>query len=769
MTEALSKMNPGQEQPQRQLSDALTKEYLALNSWQRLSCFVYLFVLSSCLYLQGDLTIARLQELAAAGDGEKRSFVAEAGSNYGNFLRAALRVNPLFSIAPLFFVSLVSLLNMQAELVLKDAALLRAAWRSYYTNLSSRFSDPRWIRDFTLDVRPLILTPLCVAPPCMILFMALNTVRPLVQKLWPKPPENTAYGIECLRLRQRIDDSLSPGRVDFYNAPWFNWVVVAPFLMGLPAMVSVWLYWHLGLDPLFGYPSHSPRFFPVFTVILMYIYALGWCASTLFFRSYFTFAWNFISCEYDLELYPDMIKRLPIKGWFLDFLSMRGYGGLQEIRWTDVTAVSFGGGRLSSELSAQEQPMLAFVKKLATLYENIAAKLDVRSDELLIEAKGRQISINLFELTSEQKSALFVALRKYAPSIRLDPAVQQALIGTTVLQEPRYTEIWFSVLARNAGDNAVGELSRGDKLQEGRYSVKAKIASGGQAVVYQAIDENGEMVVLKEYQLTAGESLDIMIESARDFENESSILEQLSHPAIVKILDKFFERGRVYIALEHVKGKSLRQMVSERGALSASQIVSLSKQMCSILEYLHKQEPPVVHRDFTPDNIIIQPNGQLKLIDFSVSQRCLESQLMHCAGKHCYTPPEQFRGQACPQSDIYALGAMLYYLACGRDPAAISVSELPQSSSAELLKLNTVITGCTQLSLNQRYESVAWVLNELLAVGSTLPAARLAIGRESFQRTMSSAREKIVLRESGSNWTKIRRETAGHRHLTNPL
>ncbi len=106
-------------------------------------------------------------------------------------------------------------------------------------------------------------------------------------------------------------------------------------------------------------------------------------------------------------------------------------------------------------------------------------------------------------------------LRTHAPSIHLDASVQQALIGTTVLREPRYTDIWFSVLSSTVRDTAVGELTRGDKLRKGRYSVKTrKIPSRRTVYHIPAINEDGDMVVLKEYQLTPGESLDIMIRSA---------------------------------------------------------------------------------------------------------------------------------------------------------------------------------------------------------------------------------------------------------------
>jgi serine/threonine protein kinase len=115
--------------------------------------------------------------------------------------------------------------------------------------------------------------------------------------------------------------------------------------------------------------------------------------------------------------------------------------------------------------------------------------------------------------------------------------------------------------------------------------------------------------------------------------------------------------------------------------------------MCDILKYLHSQEPPVVHRDFTPDNIILQPDGRLKLIDFSVAQHKKDPNSSDCGGKHSYTPPEQFRGAASPQSDRYALGATLYFLATGIYPVPISTSHLPATDSESTNILNKIISA----------------------------------------------------------------------------
>lgn len=472
----------------------------------------------------------------------------------------------------------------------------------------------------------------------------------------------------------------------------------------------------MNVDAVLNYPSLEPDFFTVFVIINLYLSGLAWCLSTLFFRSYLTYPLNFWSSEYDIEVYDDLIQSLPIKGWFMDYLTMRWHLP-QKILWTDVSSIMFSGGRLKTEFGKSELSIVSVLKKVTAVYESLSNKLDLHTESLEIISKNdARISINLWELNMEERLQLFHLIRKNAPSIYLDEKVQNALTGSTVLREPKYTEIWFSVLANDNTNFLEGDLKVGKMLRRDRYRVTSKLASGGQAVVYSASDENGQTVVLKEFQLTTGESLDVQIESAKDFENESAILDQLSHPGIVKSLDIFYEDGRVYLVLENVEGKSLRELVTENGRLLHSEIVDLATQMCDVLKYLHAQEPPVVHRDFTPDNIILQPDGKLKLIDFSIAQCRKDPSSSDCAGKHSYTPPEQFRGAACPQSDIYALGATLYFLSTGNDPEPISTSRLPESQSTDSQRLSDIIAKATELDLQRRYESVDWLQLSLQSV-----------------------------------------------------
>jgi serine/threonine-protein kinase len=120
-----------------------------------------------------------------------------------------------------------------------------------------------------------------------------------------------------------------------------------------------------------------------------------------------------------------------------------------------------------------------------------------------------------------------------------------------------------------------------------------------------------------------------------------------------------------------------------------------------------------VHRDFTPDNLILDKDGTLKLIDFDVAQQREQTTSATVVGKHAYLPPEQFRGKPCPQSDIYALGATLHFLLTGCDPEPLTSSH-PLTVRPEIAAaLDGIVARCTQLDLDKRYETAAQIKLDL--------------------------------------------------------
>jgi hypothetical protein len=460
--------------------------------------------------------------------------------------------------------------------------------------------------------------------------------------------------------------------------------------------------------------------------VYAYLMSLGWCLSVLFMRAWMTFPFNFGSTEYDFEVDEDGLRKHPIKGWFAELIwyCWPSFSPCF-LSWKDVKQVSYtegGFGRLSplpASLFTKESLVYKCLNRIAMATDACVDRIG-RSEYISFDCAASQngysilpLNINLWELSSDDKARLFYAIRTYAPDLHIGETVQEKLIGSKILNEARYTQLWFDMLTSEQERKRHSSLNPNDTLCGGKYTVVQKIGSGGQAAVFLVRNQCGEELALKEFILTSADTFGALLESATDFENESSILSRLNHPSVVKFVDIFAEDKRAYIVLEHVKGTTLRRQVVDEGPMSEKDAVDCALKMCDVLGYLHSQSPPVVHRDFTPENLILQNDGTLKVVDFSVASRTGPHKSGDCVGKHSYTPPEQFRSQASPQSDIYALGATLYFLVTGSDPKPITMSDPRCQNKNVSNKLAHIVMKATALDLNERYESISWLRLEL--------------------------------------------------------
>src|SRR5262249_27367437 len=127
-------------------------------------------------------------------------------------------------------------------------------------------------------------------------------------------------------------------------------------------------------------------------------------------------------------------------------------------------------------------------------------------------------------------------------------------------------------------------------------------------------------------------------------------------------------------------------------------------------------KPPVVHRDFTPENLILLGDRQIKLIDFNVAQELESTSTKTVVGKHAYIPPEQFRGRAVIQSDIYALGGTLFFFLTGEDPEPITSVHPKEKVSSVSAELDAIVARATQPAVAQRYADSQAVMKDLLAL-----------------------------------------------------
>ncbi len=241
--------------------------------------------------------------------------------------------------------------------------------------------------------------------------------------------------------------------------------------------------------------------------------------------------------------------------------------------------------------------------------------------------------------------------------------------------------------------------------------IEKLLASGGQGVTYIARwseQPNSPRVVLKEIIIP------IYIEKARlrvaeRFERDAKLLKSLDHPKIVKLHDYFIEEHRAFLMLEYIEGTTLQEKVQMQGAMPEAEVLDLAKQMLDILDYLHSCTPPVVHRDFTPDNLMVNEEGEVKLIDFDVALQAEEAvkSKVTIVGKQNFLPPEQFRGHPCPQSDIYALGATLYFLLTAREPEALDSCHPQHITDTVSDHLDAFIARCTEPELRRRFRNIA--------------------------------------------------------------
>lgn len=172
------------------------------------------------------------------------------------------------------------------------------------------------------------------------------------------------------------------------------------------------------------------------------------------------------------------------------------------------------------------------------------------------------------------------------------------------------------------------------------------------------------------------------------------------------IYDLIETDGILYAAEEYISGKSLRELLDEKGVFSEAEAVGVIDQICDILQFLHRQTPPIVHRDIKPENILMDERGQLFLVDFNAAKECdgdkpRDTVLFGTAG---YAAPEQYGfGASTPAADIYALGVLLRVLLTGNDEG-----KLPPNT-----KIGTVIEKCTRLDPADRYAAVGDVQNAL--------------------------------------------------------
>ncbi|MEH2002376.1 MAG: serine/threonine-protein kinase [Nostoc sp.] len=213
-----------------------------------------------------------------------------------------------------------------------------------------------------------------------------------------------------------------------------------------------------------------------------------------------------------------------------------------------------------------------------------------------------------------------------------------------------------------------------------QYRILDTLGQGGSGTTYLAQDlKSTQQVALKAlslHRMTDWKMMEL-------FEREAKILSQLNHPGIPEYLGYFqvetLEDRYFYIAQQLAEGKTLAALVESGWRTSEDEVRRIAIQILEILVYLHSLKPPVVHRDIKPQNIIRRDDGQMFLVDFGAVQHTYYTTFMRgstVVGTYGYMAPEQFRGQAVPATDLYALGATLLFILTHCSPADLQTDGL---------------------------------------------------------------------------------------------
>ncbi|HET6446429.1 MAG TPA: serine/threonine-protein kinase [candidate division Zixibacteria bacterium] len=292
-----------------------------------------------------------------------------------------------------------------------------------------------------------------------------------------------------------------------------------------------------------------------------------------------------------------------------------------------------------------------------------------------------------------------------------------------------------------------GLLETGTLLQD-RYQVMEILGVGGFSSVYQARDlrftDVTRLCAIKE--MTHRESSEKShVLAASSFQREASILATLSHPAVPDVYDFFTESERSYLVLECIAGKDLEAIIEERTKPhSIKTILDWAIQLCDVLAYLHGHEPvPVMFRDLKPSNIMVDPRGRIRLIDFNIAKSFQGDKKGTTIGTEGYSPPEQYRGVANPSGDIYALGATLHHLLTLQDPRDEAPFSFPDRPILEFYPdapktLVAIIERCLAYEAADRFQdalSLREALNDVYSEIGPMPIT--AVSASTKRRAIS--------------------------------
>lgn len=252
-------------------------------------------------------------------------------------------------------------------------------------------------------------------------------------------------------------------------------------------------------------------------------------------------------------------------------------------------------------------------------------------------------------------------------------------------------------------------------LLSNRYSILQEYARGGMSVVYLALDKTlNSTKAVKEIKKVEDTSDTLGMIHYNSLLSEAETLKKLDHPSLPRIFDVIETETHFYIVMDYLEGITLSKYLetTKHKRASQSDTIKWGLQIAKVLSYLHNQTPPLIYRDMKPGNVMLQPDGNIKVFDFGIS-RTIESGVSGATtalGSKGYAAPEQSGdSQSFDQrSDIFALGRTLYHLVTGHNPKVSPhlIKPIREWDASLSSGLEYIILKCTESDPNKRYQTV---------------------------------------------------------------
>lgn len=235
-------------------------------------------------------------------------------------------------------------------------------------------------------------------------------------------------------------------------------------------------------------------------------------------------------------------------------------------------------------------------------------------------------------------------------------------------------------------------------ILDGKYKVMSILGHGGMGTVY--LCEN-----IRIHNMWAVKEIPTEFNDGMDFPKEIEILKGLKHPCIPRIVDAFYEGGMAYIVEDYIEGENIESIVKRKGAMEPERVCEIALRLCSIIEYLHSLNPPVIYRDLKPSNIILTPEWKPVLVDFGISRIYKygkESDTVVMGSKGFAAPEQYGSAQSGKGTDIYGLGATMYFMLTGEIPSCPVSGESALKSTG----MEGIIRKAMDPDVMNRYRSI---------------------------------------------------------------